>query len=234
MTSANGTKKLTEPRPFIFWDGEETKDAGYCLFGCSVGGDPPDASTTLQGPHLPTRSMLDLLLSVGSEFPGSPHTAFSFDYDVNQIIQDLGWRELILLRKTGKCKWEDYELQHIPGKIFTVRNLSTKQHVRVDDCFSFFRKRFDKALAKHEIGDKRVLDEISAGKDSREDFWYRDIDYIRRYWSYEVQHGCLMMNKIQTMCHNAGFYVKRWHGPGALAAYSLTRQQTTRHMARGC
>lgn len=211
---------------FIFWDGEECKDAGYCLFGASTHGQVPRGDTEatptyLQGPYLRTASMLDLLLSVASENPGASHVWFNGDYDVNQILRECDWRTLITLKHKGKVLWRGYKIEHIPGKIFKVSKDGVS--VRVDDCFSFFRCRFDKALSKWDIGSREVLAEISRGKDKREDFYYRDIDYIREYWAKEVQYGCHLMEKVKAISHGAGYQINNWHGPGALAAYSLKK-----------
>jgi hypothetical protein len=212
---------------FIFWDGEETRDAGYCLFGASVNGREPVhdrlgaevPATYLQGPYLRTAAMLDLLLSVAEQYPGASHSGFNFDYDVNQILRELSWRDLLTLKHRGKVTWHGYKIEHIPRKIFKVSDGS--RHIRIDDCFSFFRCRYDKALAKWTIGNSQLLGEVSRGKDSRDDFWYRDIDFIRDYWSKEVQLGCHLMDRVKRTCHENGYKINQWHGPGALASYSL-------------
>jgi hypothetical protein len=226
-----GTTQRKENRgKFIFWDGEETQDKGYCLFGCSVFGASPDSGWFLQKPFLRTREMLDLLLDISAEYPGSSHVAFSFDYDVNQILCDLPWTHLMTLRAKGKVEWRGYLIEHIPHKIFKVKNMDTGVRIRIDDIFSFFRCRYDKALRKHHIGDERVLNQIAEGKDKRAEFYYADIDYIRHYWGLEVSYGCQLMDRVRAMAWNAGFHVNNWHGPGALAAYSLKSHKVDRYM----
>lgn len=220
---------MSEEGPFIFWDGEETKDKGYCLFGASVAGARPDSTDYIQAPFLRTRQMLDLLLDVSSRNKPASHVAFAFDYDVNQILESLNWRALAVLRSEGMVKWNEYTIEHIPGKIFKVSK--DKQSIRIDDIFSFFRCRYDKALRKYGVGDSEIVEEISRGKDARSDFWYKDIDSIRHYWGCEVSLGCQLMDKIRKMAHRAGFHVKQWYGPGALAAYSLKQNKVTSLMA---
>jgi hypothetical protein len=216
---------------FVFWDGEECRNAGYCLFGCSVDGRQPEPMvgnappTYLQSPYLRTTDMLDLLLSVASANPGASHVWFNGDYDVNQILRELPWSALISLKHKGKVNWRGYLLEHIPGKIFKVSKDGV--YVRIDDCFSFFRCRFDKALDKWQIGSGALRSEISEGKDKRDRFYYSDIDYIRHYWSWEVRLGCHLMEKIKSIAHGAGYKVQNWHGPGALAAYSLKNHGVT-------
>jgi hypothetical protein len=215
---------------FIFWDGEECKDAGYCLFGCSVYGQPPDSLTYVQVPFLRTRQMLDLILDVGARFPGAAHVWFSADYDVNWILRELSWPELITLAVKGKVEWDGYTIEHIPGKIFKVAKDGIR--VRIDDCFSFFRQRYDKALYKYDISTGDIRQKISAGKDNRSEFYWTDIDEIREYWGLELVTGCALMTKIRLMCLGAGFAgMNKWYGPGALAAYSLKQNKVTEYMA---
>jgi hypothetical protein len=216
---------VSKDGPFIFWDGEETKDAGYCLFGCSVGGARPDSGTYIQAPRLQTRQMLDLLLDVSSDNAQASHVAFSFDYDVNQILGNLSWPALSSLRANGKVNWDGYTIEHIPHKIFKVSR--DKKSIRIDDIFSYFRCRYDKALRKYSIGDTDDLEKISLGKDARSDFWWQDIDSIRHYWGLEVSLGCDLMEKIRRMAHRAGYFVTQWYGPGALAAFSLKQHKVS-------
>lgn len=217
--------KTSNEGPFIFWDGEECQDTDYSLFGCSIGGARPDSSTYLQAPFLSTREMLDLLLSVAEDNRPASHVGFVFDYDVNQILHELDWKSLATLRAKGEVRWDEYKIEHIPGKIFKVSAQGSS--VRVDDCFSFFRKRYDKVLRQYGIGDSVTVNEISSGKDNRADFWYRDIDQIREYMFKEIMLGCDLMEKIRKMCHRAGYHVKQWYGPGALAAYSLREHRVS-------
>ena len=205
---------------FVFWDGEETIDSGYCLFGCSLFGNEPTLDTYIQSPMLRTRAMLDLVLRIGERYPNASHVAFSFDYDVNWILRELSWPALITLKVKGEVEWEGYRIKHIPHKIFTVERDGIRVHI--DDIFSYFRCRYDKALAKFSISDPETLAKITKGKDERADFTYGDIDYIRRYWALELQTGCQLMDKVRKMTYAAGFPgITQWYGPGALAAHSL-------------
>jgi hypothetical protein len=214
---------------FIAWDGEETRDAGYCLFGASVGGLPPDASTTLQHPHLRSAAMLDLLLETAATYPAAFHVSYSFDYDVNWILRELSWPDLITLKVKGKVIWNGFTIEHIPHKIFKVER--DKVRIRIDDVFSFFRSRYDKALQKYEISEQGIRDEITRGKDNRADFRYSDIREIRHYWSLELQTMCELMDLVRNMAVKAGFpKLAQWHGPGALAAYSLREHKTDDRM----
>jgi hypothetical protein len=216
---------------FISWDGEETRDAGYCLFGASINGARPESRNLIQRPEIRTGHMLDLLLTVAEANKKAPHIAYSFDYDVNNIIREFTWPQLITLRIKGHVKWGEYTIEHIPHKIFSVQGYGVS--VRIDDIFSYFRSRYDKALDKYKAGTPDIRKAITAGKDNRSEFYYADIHDIRKYWSLELETMCELMTGIRKMAHSAGFTnVTQWHGPGALAAYSLKQNNAKKVMRK--
>lgn len=207
-------------KQFISWDGEETKDKGYCLFGASVG-------RYIQKPHLSSVEMLELLLSVSAEYPGAFHVGYAFDYDVNQIIKDMDKLHVAVLHQLGHVTWRGYRIQHVPHKIFKVSD--KRRSIRIDDCFHYFRARYDKALIKYGIGSAEEQRIISEGKDAREDFYWKDIDKIRRYWQMELRLMVKLMDRIRTDINAAGFYIGQWYGPGALAKYALRQHKVSQH-----
>src|SRR5882724_1405770 len=212
-----------QPVPFVFWDGEAVQDgAGYCLFGNSAGHE-------ITGPNLPTKDLLEFIVDCGRQIGRAFHVAFAFDYDVNNILRDLPWTALIMLKETGRCRWQGYELRHIPGKSFTIKKGKTT--VRIDDTFTYFRSRFDKALIKYGIGTEAQQAQVSAGKDDRPNFCFSDIDgKIRPYWLLELELGVKLMNRIRYAVNAAGISIGAWHGPGALAAHALKSHGMADHM----
>ena len=209
-------------RPFVVWDGEECKDAGYCLFGSSAG-------LYARKPHLSTREMLELIIDTGKAVPNAFHVGFAFYYDVNQILKDLSKLRIAVLHKTGKVMWEGFQIEHVPHKIFTVSKFDDetgkKIKVRIDDCFSYFRQRFDKALIKYDIGSREERAAVTEGKDARQDFFWKDIDFIEQYWRKELRLLVDLMDRIRKDVHNAGYKIGQWHGPGALASYALRQHE---------
>jgi hypothetical protein len=210
-SSANATKE------FVAWDGEECKDAGYCLFGNSKG-------LYLRRPHLSSEEMLDLIIQTGKKFPNRFHVGYAFYYDVNQILKDIGKLRIAVLHKKGRVTWKGYTIEHIPHKIFIVtkwdQESKKKIRVRIDDCFTYFRSRFDKALKKYGVGQVDI-EEISEGKDARGGFQWNNIDAIESYWRKELKYLVELMNIIRRDVNAAGFLIGQWHGPGALASYAL-------------
>lgn len=61
----------------------------------------------LVGRYLSTVQMLDHLLDVSQQFPRSFHIAFAFDYDVNNILKDLPFPALIMLKERGAVSGTD-------------------------------------------------------------------------------------------------------------------------------
>lgn len=215
--------------PFVFWDGEATQDgAGYCLFGNSEGDE-------ICSPNLGTKDLLGFIVESGQRAGKAFHVAFAFDYDVNNILCDLPWTALIMLKETGRCRWNGFDLRHIPGKSFTVKYGVTPRGrtvVRIDDTFTYFRSRFDKALIKYGIGTEAEQEQVTAGKLNRPNFMFADIDaHIRPYWLLELKLGVRLMDKVRHSVHAAGIRIGSWHGPGALAAHALKSHGMAEHMA---
>lgn len=216
--SGRKEKSANAVKEFIAWDGEETRDAGYCLFGNSKG-------QMICKPNLSSEEMLSVIIDSGRCFPRAFHVGFAFYYDVNWILRDLEKVRIAILHKRGKVRWHGYLIEHIPHKIFTVSKFDDSTgktiRVRIDDCFTFFRQRFDAALVKYGIGTAEEREEITAGKDKRKDFYWSEIDEIERYWRKELKCLVLLMDKLRKDINGAGIYIGQWHGPGALASHAL-------------
>lgn len=219
-----------ESRPFIGWDGEgyrsfvvsESGDTEvahhYMLFGCSTG-------QYISGRDLSTRDIFELILYVGRDNPDAFHVGFSFEYDVNMILRDLGWRHLAILTDAGSVIWNGYRIKHIPHKLFSVSKNGVS--VTIFDVFGFFHTSYMRALGKFQIGRKETLEHISRGKQSRGSFTYSDFEFVLAYWREEISLLPALMDKLRESCYSAGFYITQWHGPGALASYVLKKNNVT-------
>lgn len=232
MGPKEGTQRV---RNFIAWDGEActefrvssdgeaVKRSYYSLLGSST-------KDYIQGRDLSTSDMLDFILRVGNENPRAFHISFAFDYDVNNILKDAPWAVLIMLRERGRVQWNGYHIEHIPGKIFTVKKAG-QARVRIEDIFSYFRTRYDTALEKYDVGTPEVRADISKGKADRGRFLFTDIDDIRAYMFLELATMPLLMEKIREACYGAGMRIGQWYGPGALAKFELRKQKMGLHMS---
>lgn len=215
-------QKSNATREFVSWDGEETRDAGYCLFGNSKG-------LYIREPHMSTLDMLDLIIKTGERYPKAFHVAFSFYYDVNQILKDLPFPMLGILNHTGEVRYGGYEIHHVPHKIFKVSSLDKSGKpvttVRIDDIFSYFRQRYDYALIKYNVGTKDEQRVITEGKEARSEFYWKDIEEIQYYWAMELRLMVDLMDGLRSDINAAGYYIGQWHGPGALASYALKQRK---------
>jgi hypothetical protein len=226
-------------RSFVFWDGEGPKDAGYALFGNSLGNE-------ICHPFLSTVECLDLILQTEIETPKKIHVGFGLNYDVSMILKDLSWRHLSALKNFGRTTWKDYDLEYVPRHWFRIK--SRGLDVKLFDVVSFFATDFVGALRNFRIrtnlclhGQDRcqnechcfcVLCHIETEKKRRSSFVYSQIDGVRKYMRYELELGAELMNVLRTVFLDAGFDVHSWHGPGALARMALNRHKIKNAMCQ--
>lgn len=217
-------------KPFIGWDGEATQDAGYCLLGCSKG-------DILRSPHLSTLECFEFLLDVGAKYHHAHHVGFVFDYDVNNILKDLSWPHLIMLKERGRVKWKDYRIRHVPDKFFGITD--GRRRIRIEDIFHFFRTAYctndpdnPGALDKYDIGSRDKRKAIADGKAGRKNFLWKDIEEITEYMMLELECMPPLMDKIRECCNAASLYLNTWTGPAALAKCEFKKQRIRNHMGR--
>jgi hypothetical protein len=148
-TRNNGHIPMAE-REFVVWDGEGPKDTGYSLLGNSEGFE-------LCSPNLDTISCLDFILECGEQAPNTIHVSFGFNYDVSNILKDIGWRHLSMLHQNGRILWsptgkakDGYKIEHVPRKWFRVEKDGIS--VKIFDVISFFATSLVGALTKWDIG----------------------------------------------------------------------------------
>jgi hypothetical protein len=223
----NGKRRITRDkqefgRPFVMWDGEGPKDAGYALFGNSDG-------LAIRRPFLGTEECLDLLMQSAEDNPDAVHVAFGFNYDVSMILRELPKRHLRALHSHTRTVWREWRIEHVPHKWFKVCKGNTS--IVIYDVRSFFGGNFESALADFRIGTEAERAHISTGKANRAEFVWAEIDEIERYWRRELILGVKLMEHLRQVFHDAGYVPRSWHGPGALARMALKRHKIYDAMA---
>lgn len=215
-----------EEKPFIGWDGEGYNEYvvssdgeidiqhRYMLCGASTG-------HYVSSRNLTSQEIFDLMLFVRREYPNAVHVGFAFEYDVNMMLRSLESRYIAVLKHAGKVKWRGYTIKHVPHKKIQI----TKDGVTITiyDVFGFFHSSYLKALDKFSIGNAEILARIKAGKDDRGKFTYSDMARVLPYMMDELKLLPELMDSLRKACYDAGFYITEWHGPGALASYTLRK-----------
>lgn len=236
-----------EERPVVAWDMEGISHDGQhrpqspVLFGCSRETHKP-----LVDKRLGTREMLEYIIAIGRRYPHAIHVGYGFKYDANMLIYGLSERKIIQLYQSGKTsvRFDDsyqWTITWVPGKMFTVskrpvgasRNSRAKVSVRIYDYSSFFHVKFLDACEQI-LGSKLTAEDrevIRRGKEARGDTTWDDLPEIRYYWEREI---ALMQRVFETfrdvMCR-AGFPLKEWYGPGALANFINATHKIRPHLA---
>lgn len=228
-TRANrGTSMDMLDRDFIAWDGESGSGHGvvqaYHLFACMT---PDGGRWRKSADGLSTRALLRFIVEVEEQYPDAIHVGFGFGYDVNQILADLNEYQLETIHKTGVL-WLDfrtYRLEWRKGKSFTVTRHypdGRRTTAVIYDVFSFFMSSFVNALEGFNVTPLETLQRIKDGKQARGTFTYDQIDdFVLPYCLDECAQLVKLMERFRELVYGAGFQIKHWHGPGAIASYLL-------------
>lgn len=225
-------RRYSDNRRFISWDGEgiNTSDGHkYVLFGCSDG----NHVKTLSG-RLSTEQCFQLLQEVREQDSKAIHVAFAFDYDVNMMLSDLSVRKLRRLHETGVVRWYGWRIEWRNGKWFSVswpngqidkNGCEKRTAIRIWDIFSFFGCSFIKALQQY-LPDVDI-EKIEQGKPARGNFSYEQLDsFIVPYWKQELETMVMLANSLRARLYDAGYFITKWHGPGAVASYLFEHNGT--------
>lgn len=232
-----------EEREFIAWDGEGINLDGpnfpqsYTLFGCSTG------EYVSSDTHLNTFRLLDFIISIGEKHPSAYHVGFAFNYDANMLLRSLSERNIRRIHESGSITLtrpgtnHRFYIHFIPGKWFQVtrkgikhgnKNPTDKITVRIYDLFSFFGCSFIKAY-KDLVGEIPTI--VREGKANRNNFATLTADYVQTYWAAEIAMLRELAEALRSRLYGAGLRINQWHGPGALASYTLKRHSIKTHMA---
>lgn len=233
-------------RRVIAWDMEgislsgQEKPQHAVLFGCSAEVDSP-----LTGWRLSGRDMLRYIVDVGERYPHALHVGFAFKYDANMIIHCLTEGQIIRLWRKGNVtfKFADdpgtWSIKWIPGKMFTVsrrwgskRNTRAKTSVTIYDFSSFFGDTFlnvaEQILSAELSEDDR--DVIAHGKQARGQNTWDGMPEVIHYWQREIVLIQRVFERFRAVMAQAGFNLKEWYGPGALANYINAVRKLRPHM----
>lgn len=232
-------------RDVIAWDMEGISLSGLekpqhaVLFGCSA-----EVGSPITSQKLSTEEMLNYVISVGERNPHALHVGYAFKYDANMIVAGLSARHIAQLWKLNRVTFrfdQNYvwSIHWIPGKMFTVtkrwgkkRNTRAKVSVTIYDFFSFFGQKFIDTCEQILGGDLSAEDRevIEHGKAARGNQGWEDMAEIRHYWEREIVLMQRVFEKFRDVMYKAGFALKEWYGPGALANYINSSRGIRTHL----
>lgn len=228
---------LHADKDFIAWDGEGInvygvgKPQAYVLFGNSATG----SIDNILG--IPTYDALDFIIATGLRHPNVIHVAFAFNYDSNMIVQSLAPATLSRLHRHGFVRLtrnvSTYIITYRKSKWFQVTRLrgGERTTVRIYDIFTFFMVSFEKAYTDM-CGP--VPSVITKGKAGRKTFTVAEFSTVKTYWRLEIQLVRELAEELRRRVYGAGLFITEWHGPGALASYSMREHGIKQHMAVAC
>lgn len=218
----------------IAWDMEGISLSGVSkpqhpvLFGCSA-----ETDSALVGSRLSAQEMLEYIVEIGERYPYALHVGFGFKYDANMLIFGLPEPLIVRLWKAGHARWKMgdfwWSIKWIPGKMFTIskrwgekRNTRAKTSVTIYDYASFFGGQTFISAAEQILGEDlsdEDLQVVEHGKKARGHQNWSDMPQIRHYWEREIVLIQRVFEKFRGVMYRAGFALREWYGPGALANY---------------
>lgn len=228
-----------EERDVIAWDMEgmnlsgDNKPQHSVIFGDSM--YPDDV---LIGRKLKTGEMLEYIISVGKRNPFAIHVGYGFRYDANMIFQGLSEKLIIKLWQDGEARFGPWYIRWVPGKMMTIskrgekwhptRNKKDKTSVTIYDYSSFFGgsafiKSAEEILRSNlSEKDKEIIEH---GKKERGKNVWDDLDEVLYYWKAEIQLIRRTFEEFRDVMCRAGFPLREWYGPGALANFINARHE---------
>src|SRR5271169_1308300 len=224
-TRPNGHESLRlKDYPFIAWDGEAPTDTGYSLFGSSEGHE-------ICRPGLTTEECFDLLLDAKEEFPKSIFIIFGSRYDWDEITrQSMPVDRQARLKWYGHVYWHGYTIKEVEGKFFQIKKGA--RSVTIYETIGWFLKPYVAALKDYGIGTADEIALLEHEKNRRSEFTWSEIGQIREYMRLELKLMPQLMDKIRSICVDAGFSPRAWYGPSALGMEALRKHKVYDAMAK--
>ena len=237
----NAKKKRDEAyltRPFIAWDGEGVTDPStgkhyYNMLANSMGKSIGKKNRNGKYSGLETLRILKFLCEAGKEFPESIHIIYGGGYDFNMFLKDLNKDEIAELYSTDTIMWKGFQIKWRRGRSFEVKNAMERNSkaIVIYDVLPFFQTSFVKACDSY-LGDNFLhRDVIVEQKANRGTFTREDYKLVAQYNQYELDNLVSLAVELRKRLDKVGIRIKRWDGPGAIAAELLSRYNIQDYMA---
>lgn len=215
---------------FVAVDSETVQEPDWakprvCLIQAS---DGERIVTLRKDTGLSSKEIFEWLLGLKEEFGPSKIVGYGFSFDANHALVSLPRSKLRRLHLTPECFWEDYRIEFVPRKWFSVSHVNRQTNrtlkgrsVRIEDVLGFFQGPFLGVLREWfpECPDLPI---IERGKAMRaETFRLSDLPFLELYNGAEVRWLARLMRKFSKACEDAGVKLSHFYGAGCLASELL-------------
>lgn len=211
-------------KEFVAWDGEggNNSDGSHTYFLLSNS----DGNSIRSEKGISATDALDFFLNARHDVT---NIIYGGNYDINMILKGgVSLEALQKLYKEGKCRWRGYWLEWRPGKSFTVKK--GNRSFTLFDILPFFQKSFVGAMDEYFNSDWPNRDRIISEKSRRGNFDWSEIDEIGLYNASELVNTVALANELRSRLFKVNIRVKRWDGPGAIAACLYQKYQIKSHL----
>jgi hypothetical protein len=178
---------------------------------------------------LTTVQCLDFILNLPD------HTrlfAYSFNYDLTKILQDMPDEALYLLfrpelrQRVGKLaikgpravRWNGYRI-NLQGTKFSVAK--GRNHKIIWDIWKFYQSKFVGALKDWKVGSEEMLERMTLMKDKRAEFDKESPEAVEAYCYEECQYMAELARKLVDAHTKAGLELTNFYGAGSSASAML-------------
>lgn len=241
-------KSLFDRANFIAWDGEGFDVDGVHVYGLLMNshGDSIDNVVGLS-----SLSCFKMITDVALENKNAIHVCYGASYDVNMMLRDVPYDDLVKLYAGEMIEYDRYQLEYRPRKSFIIRRMPVKMSERwrlkktkgkenyekvfeskltLWDVLGFFQGTFIQAIQAYSVPCN--IDAIRRGKAKRGAFTPEELElFIKPYCLEEVRTLVKLMEKLHSNLQDAGLKIARWDGAGACASALLKREKIKEHMA---
>lgn len=199
-------------KPFIGWDGEGINEPDgshtYVLLANSLGQSIHNRN------GLSTVECFEFLLSAANA--GGNNVIYGGSYDFNMMMRDIPREHLEQIYRFPNHRWNGYRISWRHGKMITLSNRG--RTITLWDVLPFFQRTFVQACDEY-LGDSwESREQIITEKANRGTFDYDRIADVIEYNKAELRNLVALCDELRARFWKVDIRVKRWDGPGAIAA----------------
>jgi hypothetical protein len=152
------------------------------------------------------------------------------------MLRDVPVDVLEALQAGEEAEWDVYRMRYFPGKSFYVAHINLTTDERIEsmtlwDVWGFFQSSFVAALREWKIGSTELIAKIERMKQSRGMFRASERTSIKGYCIDECVQLTNIMEEVARTLIDAGIFLTRWDGAGAVGGALLGKHGIKRYTA---